>query len=64
LDYPSITATQVPTNGLASSPAIAFGKEVALQTYRKDKYGRTLADVLLPDGTNDALPNQVKASSF
>ncbi|MCM3901739.1 MAG: thermonuclease family protein [Pyrinomonadaceae bacterium] len=23
-----------------------------LQTHRKDKYGRTLADVLLPDGTH------------
>jgi micrococcal nuclease len=23
-----------------------------LQTYGKDKYGRTLVDVLLPDGTN------------
>ena len=31
---------------------MAFGKEVTLQTFGKDKYGRTLADVLLPDGTN------------
>jgi len=31
---------------------LAFGKEVTLQTHGKDKYGRTLADVLLPDGTN------------
>ena len=29
-----------------------FGKDVMLQTHGKDKYGRTLADVLLPDGTN------------
>ena len=29
-----------------------FGKDVALQTYGKDKYGRTLADMLLPDGIN------------
>ena len=29
-----------------------FGKEVALQTHVKDKYGRTLADVLMTDGTN------------
>ena len=35
----------------AASP-LAFGKEVTLQTHGKDKYGRTLADVLLPDGTN------------
>ena len=32
--------------------ALVFGKEVTLQTYGKDKYGRTLADVLLPDATN------------
>jgi endonuclease YncB( thermonuclease family) len=31
---------------------LVFGKEVMLQTYGKDKYGRTIADVLLPDGTN------------
>src|SRR5215471_5061424 len=29
-----------------------FGKEVTLQTHGKDKYGRTMADALLPDGTN------------
>jgi len=31
---------------------LVFGKEVTLQTFGKDKYGRTLADVFLPDGTN------------
>ena len=31
---------------------LAFGKEVTLQTYGHDKYGRTIADVLLSDGTN------------
>jgi hypothetical protein len=31
---------------------LAFRKEVTLQTYGEDKYGRTIADVLLPDGTN------------
>lgn len=31
---------------------LVFGKEVTLQTHGKDKYGRTIADVLLPDGTN------------
>jgi Staphylococcal nuclease homologue len=31
---------------------MVFGKEVILQTHGLDKYGRTLADVLLPDGTN------------
>lgn len=29
-----------------------FGKEVTLQTYGLDKYGRTIADVFLPNGTN------------
>jgi len=28
-----------------------FGKEVKLHTFGKDKYGRTIADVLPPDGT-------------
>jgi micrococcal nuclease len=31
---------------------LIFGKEVTLQTFGKDKYGRTIAYVLLPDGTN------------
>jgi len=31
---------------------LVFGREVTLQTYGKDKYSRTIADVLLPDGTN------------
>lgn len=31
---------------------LVFGKEVTLLTYGKDKYGRTIADVLLSDGTN------------
>jgi endonuclease YncB( thermonuclease family) len=29
-----------------------FGKYVILQPHGKDKHGRTLADVLLADGTN------------
>ena len=29
-----------------------FGKQVTLQTSGKDKYGRTLADAMLSDGTN------------
>jgi len=29
-----------------------FGKDVTLQTHGYDKYKRTLADVLLPDGMN------------
>jgi len=29
-----------------------LGREVMLQIFGKDKYGRTIAAVLLPDGTN------------
>lgn len=35
-----------------AASALVFGKEVTLQTFGKDKYGRTIADVILPDGTN------------
>ena len=35
-----------------AASALVFGKQVTLQTHGKDKYGRTLADVLLTDGTN------------
>ena len=31
---------------------LTFGREVTLQTFGKDKYGRTLGDVFLLDGTN------------
>ena len=31
---------------------MVFGKEATRHTHCKDKYGRTLTDVLLPDGTN------------
>jgi endonuclease YncB( thermonuclease family) len=39
-------------NANHAASSLVFGKEVTLQTHGKDKYGRTLADVLLPDGTN------------
>ena len=35
-----------------AASALAFGEDVTVQTHGYDKYGRTLADVLLPDGTN------------
>ena len=35
-----------------AASALVFGKEVTLQTHGHDKYGRTLADVILPDGMN------------
>ena len=35
-----------------AASALVYGKKVTLQTFGKDKYGRTIADVILPDGTN------------
>lgn len=35
-----------------AASALVFGEEVTLHTFGKDKYGRTLADVLLSDGRN------------
>ena len=32
--------------------ALVFGENVTLQTFDKDKYRRTIADVFLPEGTN------------
>ena len=31
---------------------LVFGKTITLQTFGKDNYKRTLAEILLPDGTN------------
>ena len=31
---------------------LVYGKQVTLQTHGHDKYKRTIADVILPDGTN------------
>ena len=31
---------------------LVYGKEVRIQVLRKDRHGRTVADVVLPDGTN------------
>lgn len=35
-----------------ATSALVFGKEVTLQTHGKERYGRTIADALLADGTN------------
>ncbi len=35
-----------------AASALVFGKEVTLHSHGHDKYKRTLADVLLPDGTS------------
>jgi micrococcal nuclease len=35
-----------------AASALVFGRDVILQTHGQDKYGRTMADVFLLDGTN------------
>lgn len=40
------------TRAKQAASELVYGKEVTLQTHGLDKYGRTLADVLLPDGMN------------
>src|ERR1700704_4073644 len=40
------------TRAKQAASELVLGGEVALQTYGHDKYGSTLADVLLSDGTN------------
>jgi len=39
-------------NAKHAASALAFGKEVTIQTHGHDKYTRTLGDVILPDGMN------------
>jgi micrococcal nuclease len=39
-------------NSMQATSDQDFGKDVTLQTHGKDKYGRTLGDVFLSDGTN------------
>jgi endonuclease YncB( thermonuclease family) len=39
-------------NAKQATSELVFGKEVTLHTHGKDKSGRTIADVLLPDGSN------------
>jgi endonuclease YncB( thermonuclease family) len=39
-------------NAKQATSALVFGKGVMLQTFGKDTYGRTLADVRLLDGTH------------
>jgi len=40
------------TRAKQAAAALVFGKDVTVRTHGLDKYGRTIADVLLPDGTN------------
>jgi micrococcal nuclease len=47
----NVSASVASTAKQAAS-ALVFGRDVVLQTHGQDKYGRTLADVVLRDGTN------------
>ncbi len=40
------------TQAKQAASELVFGKEVTLQPFDMDNYGRTITDVLLPDGTN------------
>lgn len=40
------------TRAKHATSELSFGKEVTIQTHGKDKYGRTMPDVILGDGTN------------
>ncbi len=39
-------------NAKHAASDLVFGKEVTLHAFGKDKYGRTIGDVILPDGMN------------
>jgi endonuclease YncB( thermonuclease family) len=41
---------------------LVFGKQVTLETFGKDKYGRTIADVLLPDGGLERLETEARGA--
>ena len=47
-DHSHVFGTRAKPAGFA----IVFGKDVTIDTHGRDKYGRTLADVFLLDGTN------------
>lgn len=49
---PSIERTAYDTRAKQAASDLAFGMEVTFQTHGKDKYKRTIGDVILQDGTN------------
>ncbi len=51
IDYPE-KGQAYGTRAKQAASELVFGKEVTLQMHGLDKYGRTLADVLLLDGTH------------
>ena len=51
IDYPE-NGQAFGTRAKQAASALVFGRDVILQTHGQDKYGRTLADVVLRDGTN------------
>jgi endonuclease YncB( thermonuclease family) len=40
------------TRAKQATSSLVFGKDVAVRVHGKDKYGRTIAAIILPDGTN------------
>ena len=40
------------TKAKQATSELAFGKTVTVESKGKDRYGRTLAEIILPDGTN------------
>ena len=51
IDCPEKAQAYGPKAKEAAS-ALVFGKNVTITAHGQDKYGRTIGDVLLPDGTN------------
>ena len=58
-DHIRLNGIDCPEKGQAFSKqdehaaaALAFGKEVIVQTHSHDKYNRTIGEVILPDGMN------------
>jgi micrococcal nuclease len=49
IDYPE-RRQAFATRAKEFTSSLAFGKEVTVKVKDKDRYGRTVADVILPDG--------------
>ena len=49
IDYPE-RCQAFGTRARQFTSSLAFGKEVTVKVKDKDRYGRTVADVILPDG--------------
>ena len=51
------------TRAKQAASDLTFANEVTFETFGEDKYGRTIADVFLPDGIN-VLVSRFRRSSF